>query len=96
MMLTREQAAETWCPMARSASSKGGTYNRITPTGEKPGSCCCIADKCAMWRWGEFKESREHVVREHAPDSNGNTRSTAMEPVKLPVAGYCGLAGRPA
>lgn len=97
-MLTREQAAETWCPMVRIArhevTSNETPMGNMTVVSAKdhvvggcnsdalgrlrvPASCRCIADKCAMWRWGEA---------EPAP----------KETKKYPRRGYCGLAGRPA
>jgi hypothetical protein len=85
MMLTREQAAATWCPMVRVARREqsvryetgdgdavvvGGCNSDALGLNRVPASCRCIADGCAMWRW------------ERPADG-------------VPARGYCGLAGVP-
>ena len=54
----------------------------------------CIADKCAMWRWGEFNSAtKEEVVS--AQDLGPGYKRVAWTTVKALSRGYCGLAGRP-
>lgn len=89
MMLTREQAAEVWCPMVRltratdSGSIVNGqtVFNRVelgaSPKPAWPSVSSCIADKCAMWRWVQGGQKNS------AGDRHPTTR------------GYCGLAGAP-
>jgi hypothetical protein len=55
-MTTEREARELWCPMARHMSESPDdvySFNRFTGTkiNLNPGSCRCIAAKCAMWRW---------------------------------------------
>lgn len=80
MMLTKEQAAEAWCPMQGAASEgergftviRGIKVRTMVPSNAQAGHC--IADHCAMWRWdGKPEDFVDGVPR-----------------------GYCGLAGRPA
>lgn len=81
MMLTREQAAATWCPMTRLAAIGAGgvvahgqsVFNRLQNARDTsiPDSSICIADRCAMWRW-------------LGPVGAASSR-----------LGYCGLAGAP-
>lgn len=59
-----------------------------------PASCRCVADACAMWRWGEFKdEIVDDVVPNTAFGPGG--KSVIKKKISVPVAGYCGLAGKP-
>lgn len=61
MLLTKDQAASTWCPMVRLASchpngdvQNGQTVMNRLQNGRNaaiPDCAMCIADKCAMWRW---------------------------------------------
>lgn len=62
MLITKEQAAATWCPMVRIARHEvinqdtgnyivGGCNTDALGRLRVPASCCCVADKCAMWRW---------------------------------------------
>lgn len=111
MMLTREEAEATWCPMVRIArleevpgiiSAEGMTVvggcnsdalsrNRV----RVPASCRCIADKCAMWRWGEYRmgELAGKVIDEPALGPGGKRMHFTAN--KVPHRGYCGLAGAP-
>ena len=100
-MNTVKEAIGLWCPMARVARREtqlDGTLpvvivgcntdalgrNRVIA------SCCCIADKCAMWRW----------VPKYgpAPAMPPHVRGTIPMPQPIgeriaPTHGYCGLAG---
>lgn len=98
-MLTKEQAAATWCPMVRIArhevvTVEGAPIGNLTLVREEhhivggcntdalgrlrvPASCCCIADRCAMWRWGYDQDGAGGMVDDDVR------------------VGYCGLAGRP-
>lgn len=59
-----------------------------------PLSCRCIGDACAMWRWGEFTTvSRDEVVADQSLGPGG--KRVIQVASSVPVAGYCGLAGRP-
>jgi hypothetical protein len=108
MMLTHEQAAATWCPMARiTAATKAGdvpsgqtVFNRVETDGKGgwPAGSNCVADQCAMWRWGETKrETKEQVIEVRIARLNGVTTEKRVEqvPVEVPHRGYCGLAGEP-
>lgn len=61
-----------------------------------PASCRCIADKCAMWRWGAWDEKpvrrieQGHFNTSSPGDPITCREVTAME--KVPTHGYCGLA----
>lgn len=88
MMLTREQAAATWCPMVRMVKATERStvehgqpaFNRAELPGNAtgvPSSCMCIADQCAMWRW--------------IPGCQKNSAGARHPPTR----GYCGLAGVP-
>jgi hypothetical protein len=84
-MLTREQAAATWCPMARaSRTDEGGR---------------CVADQCAMWRWGETKPvTKEQVVEVRVAHVGGGVtteKRVQQVSVEVPHRGYCGMAGKP-
>lgn len=94
-MHTRDQARGLWCPMVRAARLEqvgpapdsqnpplavvGGCNTDAMGRTRAPASCRCIADECAMWRWGEWVEARENLIAA----------------LRVPVKGYCGLAGRP-
>lgn len=94
MMLTREQAADTWCPMVRTTRNQIATYEDGADQRRNPESCRCIADQCAMWRWGESRmENQIKVV--HSPDHGPNGKRVVNWPVEVPTRGYCGLAGTP-
>jgi hypothetical protein len=58
-MPTEDEARKLWCPMARYARGNDPpAYNRCDfddEVVESPGSCRCIASKCAMWRW-DYKQ----------------------------------------
>lgn len=91
-MLTREQAATTWCPMVRSI--KGGS-NCAPQHGErKPFDANCIADECAMWRWGEYAQELRPKVVDDPAFGPGGKRMTQVS-IAVPTKGYCGLAGAP-
>jgi hypothetical protein len=114
MMLTREQAAATWCPMVRIARHEVIEERRSAGSGmeivsqenhvvggcnsasgigcgpRNPASSRCIADKCAMWRWGETDVRSERKIEEV-----GALRREVTESITVPTRGYCGLAGRP-
>lgn len=110
MMLTREHAATTWCPMARlAAATKAGdvsngqtVFNRVETDGKGawPAGSNCVADQCAMWRWGETKRAmKEQVVELRVAHVGGGvTIEKRMQsvPVDVPHRGYCGVAGAPA
>lgn len=99
MMLTREQAAATWCPMVRlTACTSAGeiqngqtVFNRVElggdPAPKWPTASGCIADKCAMWRWAGVTDIERMDMDEG--------RLTAVELLQRPARGYCGLAGAP-
>lgn len=58
------------------------------------GSTHCIGDHCAMWRWGEFTTvSRDEVVAD--PSLGPGGKRVIQVAASAPVAGYCGLAGKP-
>jgi len=116
MMLTREQAAETWCPMVRIARHEVTVQRRPAFDGMElvteqhhvvagcntdalggtrvPASCRCIADKCAMWRWGETSHEWKTKVVD-APEMGPGGKRAVEVPVDVPTRGYCGLAGTP-
>lgn len=52
--VTVKEAGTLWCPVS------GGGRKLVTPIGANafPGWSHCVADKCAMWRWGEPLERR--------------------------------------
>lgn len=91
-MLTRDQAAATWCPMVRIARVEqlpdsdetivAGCNTDALGRLRVPASCRCIADKCAMWRWAPIDTAPFPAM---TPIQKGDERH-----------GYCGLAGRPA
>lgn len=64
-----------------------------------PASCRCIADQCAMWRWGETKTELQRQVVERRvafPDRAPEMRKFDEDVrVEVPHRGYCGLAGAP-
>ncbi|WP_313632535.1 hypothetical protein [Massilia timonae] len=80
MMRTPEQACATWCPMAR--GERMATSNR------------CIADECAMWRWGEYVQELRPKVVDDPAFGPGGKRMTQVS-IAVPTKGYCGLAGAP-
>lgn len=94
MLMTRDQAAETWCPMTRAVRHEPDDVQQTPPslravggcnTGGRgarvPASCRCIADKCAMWRWS-------------SPPRHDPFPTPAAD-VANEGDGFCGLAGRP-
>jgi hypothetical protein len=86
MMLTRDQAAEVWCPMVRvPAPASTAAYNRAQGTSSVSTSCRCIADKCAMWRWGTYV----------APPPDAEPGKVCVGIKYQSDVGYCGLAGAP-
>lgn len=108
MMHTVEQAKSLWCPLVRHGSTDSSTFSRgfrnSNPTnkdavGEKPideqeYGCHCVGDRCAMWRWGEFTTvSRDEVVAD--PSLGPGGKRVIQVAASAPVAGYCGLAGKP-
>lgn len=91
MMLTKEQAATVWCPMVRiGVTPQAGGPSSINDPGTREFSGNCIADKCAMWRWGAIPDPTFQKPANRHPVS---------PPVTVPrvesVRGYCGLAGMP-
>lgn len=50
MIMTREQAAEVWCPHSR-VWLNNTTVNRSLVDPAIDMKSCCKADGCAMWRW---------------------------------------------
>ena len=78
-MNTPEQAKEPWCPMVRTSSGSNTGECRV------PSYPKCIADKCAMWRWGSMRD----------PNWKSSSHIEGYVPPKLVRAevGYCGLAG---
>ena len=91
-MLTTAQAAATWCPMVR--STRGGANCDPHHGNRVPDGSTCIASKCAMWRWGEFKAVTKPCVVD-APENGPGGKKIGLETSNVPVSGYCGLAGRP-
>lgn len=63
-------------------------YNRVAikarPT-TIPRSCNCMADKCAMWRWGVFM----------APPPDAEPGELVAAVCHRAKWGYCGLSGIP-
>jgi len=53
-----------------------------------PASCRCIADKCAMWRWGAGVDP--NWKKPAKPPA-----SFAPPPLVRSTHGYCGIGGRP-
>ena len=49
------------------------------------GASYCLADKCAMWRWGSFI----------APPENAEPGKLCIGVEHRAGVGYCGLAGKP-
>jgi hypothetical protein len=109
-MMTREQAAATWCPMVRLVKATERStvehgqpvFNRAEVPGAGPGvpnASRCIADQCAMWRWGEMKSELQRRVVERTvafPDRPPELRKFDEDvTVSVPHRGYCGLAGAP-
>lgn len=94
MMLTREQAAATWCPMVRTARNQIATHDDCADQRRVPETCRCIADGCAMWRWGETKPVLRRIVT-NAPELGPGAKRMANVTDQVPHRGYCGLAGAP-
>lgn len=94
MMLTREQAAAAWCPMVRPMRNMAATYDECADQRRNPEACRCIADQCAMWRWGEFERETQPVVIPDPAFGSGGKR-VVHRVVQIPARGYCGLGGRP-
>lgn len=104
-MHTPDQARKLWCPMVRLAAAHANgdvegnqsIMNRLqTPTGPAtPDASMCIADQCAMWRWGEFKSVTKPEIKCHPADASGNTRTLVHCEHPVGLVGYCGIAGRP-
>lgn len=93
-MLTREQAAEVWCPMVRTTRNQIATYEDGADQRRNPESCRCIADHCCMWRWAESRPVWQDKVVP-APELGPGGKRIVHEPVEVPTRGYCGLAGAP-
>lgn len=110
-MMTRDEACATWCPMVRIARHEmvqtgmasqdnhivGGCNTDAIGRNRVPASCMCIADKCAMWRWGETKREQKMGTEEYREKQlNGvveNRWREVMRNIDTPHRGYCGLAG---
>lgn len=104
MLMTKEQAFKTWCPMVRLAACQpdgnvvsGQTVMNRLQNGKNtacPDSAMCIADRCAMWRWEPKYDA--------APPAPRHVRGVLTPPAPAhgkrieSTHGYCGLAGRPA
>ena len=87
-MHTPEQALNLWCPMVRSTThmAHDGAGNRTIGEEDPITDSHCIADRCAMWRWGSILVPPE-----------GAEPGKLSQPVKrLATTGFCGLAGTPA
>lgn len=106
MLLTKDDAAQKWCPLARS---------------EYDSACKCIADGCAVWRWTPITNPSNGARRfREADNPAAETEQEAGAKPKdcrgwefCPCAedpagwvepeaeadkrrlGYCGLAGKP-
>lgn len=94
MMLTREEAGEVWCPMVHTSRNQIATYEDGADQRRNPEACRCIAEQCAMWRWGETRPVfRDKVVP--APEHGPGGKKVIQEHVEVPTRGYCGLAGIP-
>lgn len=107
-MHTVEQAKSLWCPLVRHGGSETSSFNRgwsnSNPTNKdiddsigvdkQQFGCHCVGDRCSMWRWGEFKTvSRDEVVAD--PSLGPGGKRVIQVATSAPVAGYCGLAGKP-
>lgn len=92
-MHTTTQARDLWCPMVRIIFKSDTGFNRMEPTANgapsTPKGCNCIADRCAMWRWGTKPDPYWERPR-HAP------ASLLPRPHINADVGFCGLAGTPA
>lgn len=60
MLMTEEQARETWCPFVRIALDYGdyataGNRGWADKTDHLYKDCRCLASKCMAWRWSSFK-----------------------------------------
>lgn len=91
-MMTPAEAAAVWCPMARIGVKQyaGGPSAVNDPGTDFRGNC--IANQCAMWRWGTTVTVR---MRESVPDGAGGFKLKDVAQ-QVPEKGYCGLAGEPA
>lgn len=101
MSHTPEQARELWCPMVRIARRENTQPMSSQLAGDPvvvagcntdalgslrvPKSCRCIADKCAMWRWGTYI----------APPLDAEPGKLVAGVNHRAGWGFCGLAGRP-
>lgn len=93
--MTPDEARQTWCPHARVAllTADGEvvipSYNRIVTISdglhgqlELPNGSCCVADRCAEWRWSwSPKQADKHK------------KDNPAYPISNQPYGYCGLAG---
>ena len=88
MMLNREQAGATWCPMVRMSLRNADARARD----RVPASSCCIADQCAMWRWVE-PEPQPRDARTWWPDEDEptaeppRTGEVPIDAVWVPITG---------
>ena len=87
MLMTEDQAEETWCPHTRvGEQASGAAENR------PGGSFNCIASACAMWRWVAYKPAMGQIM-------DAGTKEWCQSQVDtntgIELRGYCGLAGRP-
>ena len=86
MMMTKFEAARTWCPFSRAIVRGMGEYARVGnrelgKDHDFPVPCNCISEKCAAWRY-ETEESYRARQKEIGRED--------IHPV-----GHCGLAGKP-
>lgn len=91
-MHTPEQAKELWCPMVRLAPAPmHPALNRLLHENEvrQPHASCCVADRCAMWRWVPKNGTFLAIV----DDGGGMKREVKQWGGVPPTHGYCGLAG---
>jgi hypothetical protein len=50
MLLTEEEAAQKWCPLAQGMQQKGLVANR-DEAGSPTSNATCIGSGCMAWRW---------------------------------------------
>lgn len=72
----------------------GGCNTDALDSNRIPHSCRCVSSSCAMWRWGEFKDEIVDDVVSN-PALGPGAKSIIKKAIRVPVAGYCGLAGNP-
>lgn len=87
MLMTKEQAAEVWCPMQGPIKDEAGFsvigFARVRNPAKTSMEHSCVADRCAVWQWDSVVY---YITGEPAKEIQRHD----------PPRGYCGLAGRPA